>query len=202
MLIHSCNAEFNYHWYLPKNEMGWVLEARDVWLHETQGNMEVIGIQSEASVHVHLIQTPERVTAAHIYTPSMRHRGHAFVCGQTYAHSDTQYQWQRVSQKTRRLHMDSLDINHWLCDPVMQSPLIPTYDKCTLEWREVYRGGGGGMAEREIWGSWKRGHSLCEQRDLGSAGQKNILWLRVQRGHKSWYWRHPKASQIVLNMFF
>lgn len=92
MLIYSCNAEFNYHWYLPKNEMGWVLEARDVCLHETQGNMEVIEIQSEASEHVHLIQAPERVTAAHIYTPSMRHRGHAFVCGQTYAHSDTQYQ--------------------------------------------------------------------------------------------------------------
>lgn len=49
-------------------------------LHETQGNMAVIEIQSEASVHVHLIMTPEGVTAAHIYTPSMRHRGHAIVC--------------------------------------------------------------------------------------------------------------------------
>lgn len=26
--------------------------------------------------------------------------------------------------------MDSLDISHWLCDLVMQSPLIPTYDAC------------------------------------------------------------------------
>lgn len=39
--------------------------------------------------------------------------------------------------------MDSLDISHWLCDLVMQSPLIPTYDECTLEWREVCRGGVG-----------------------------------------------------------
>lgn len=45
--------------------------------------------------------------------------------------------------------MDSLDISHWLCDPVMQNPLIPTYDECTLEWREVCRGVGG-LAEREI----------------------------------------------------
>lgn len=36
--------------------------------------------------------------------------------------------------------MDSLDISHWLCDLVMQSPLIPTYDECTLEWREVWGG--------------------------------------------------------------
>lgn len=54
--------------------------------------MEVIEIQSEASVHVHHILTPEGFTAASIYTLSMRHRGHAFVCGQTYAHSDAQYQ--------------------------------------------------------------------------------------------------------------
>lgn len=83
MLIYSCNAEFSYHWYLPKNQMGWVLEEEMVWLRETQGNMEVMEIQSEASVHVQLIL---------IYIPSMRHRGHAIVCGQTHAHSDTQYQ--------------------------------------------------------------------------------------------------------------
>lgn len=35
--------------------------------------------------------------------------------------------------------MDSLDISHWPCDLVMQSPLIPTYD----EWNE-------GGAETEI----------------------------------------------------
>lgn len=29
--------------------------------------------------------------------------------------------------------MDSLDISHWPCDLVMQSPLIPTYDQCPLE---------------------------------------------------------------------
>lgn len=86
-VIYSCNAAFNYCWYLPKNEMGWVL----LWLHETQGNMEVIEIQAEAFVHVHLILTPEGVTAAHIYT-AMRRRGHAIVCAHTYTHSDTQYQ--------------------------------------------------------------------------------------------------------------
>lgn len=36
--------------------------------------------------------------------------------------------------------MDSLDFGHWLCDLVMQSRLIPTYDECMLEWR---RGCGG-----------------------------------------------------------
>lgn len=110
--------------------------------------MEVIEIQSEAFVHVHLILTPEGVTAAHIYTPSMRQRGHAIVCAYTYTHSDTQYQWQRVSQKTRRLHMDSLDISHWLCDLVMQSALIPTYDECTLEWGKFAEGSCGWLKER------------------------------------------------------
>jgi len=31
--------------------------------------------------------------------------------------------------------MDSLDISHWPCDLVMQSPLIPTYDECRSELR-------------------------------------------------------------------
>lgn len=80
-----------------------------------------------------------------IYALSMKHIGNAIVCAHSHhmrTHTDTQYQWQRVPQKTRRLHMDSLDISHWLCDLVMQSPLIPTYDECTLEWRR--EGGGGG----------------------------------------------------------
>lgn len=52
--------------------------------------------------------------------------------------------------------MDSLDISHWLCDLVMQSPLIPTYDECTLEWRR----GGGGVKQRYE-GSCKGGCPLC-----------------------------------------
>lgn len=56
--------------------------------------------------------------------------------------------------------MDSLDISHWLCDLVMQSPLIPTYDECTLEWRR--RGGGGrGVLKQRYEGSCKRGCPLC-----------------------------------------
>lgn len=39
--------------------------------------------------------------------------------------------------------MDSLDISHWPCNFVMQSPLIPTYDECMLEWR----GGGLGAGD-------------------------------------------------------
>lgn len=54
--------------------------------------------------------------------------------------------------------MDSLDISHWLCDLVMQSPLIPTYDECTLEWRR--EGGGGGLKQRYE-GSCKGGCPLC-----------------------------------------
>lgn len=53
--------------------------------------------------------------------------------------------------------MDSLDISHWPCDLVMQSPLIPTYD----EWN----GGGGGLKQRYE-GSCSGGCPLCKQRFL------------------------------------
>lgn len=51
-----------------------------VWLHKTQGNMEVIEIQSEASVHVHLILTPNGVTAAHIYIYSFYETQRSCYC--------------------------------------------------------------------------------------------------------------------------
>lgn len=67
--------------------------------------------------------------------------------------------------------MDSLDINHWLCDPVMQSPLIPTYDKCTLEWREVYRGVGGGWL-KEKYEAAGRGAIHCVSKEISNQQAK------------------------------
>ena len=57
--------------------MGWVLGASDsvcVALTLCSGELEVIKIQSEVSVDVHLIVTPGGVTAAHICTFYETHR--------------------------------------------------------------------------------------------------------------------------------
>lgn len=49
--------------------------------------------------------------------------------------------------------MDSLDISHWPCDLVMQSPLIPTYDECRSERR--------GHLKPRYEGSCKGACALC-----------------------------------------
>lgn len=58
--------------------------------------------------------------------------------------------------------MDSLDIGHWLCDLVMQSPLIPTYDEYTLEWRKGCGEGVWGVLNRDTGASCIGACPLCE----------------------------------------
>lgn len=55
---------------LPNAHMHWVLGTRDTvcCLTLCSGELEVIEIQSDVSVDVHLILNHKGVTAAHIYT--------------------------------------------------------------------------------------------------------------------------------------
>lgn len=80
----------------------------------------------------------------------------------------------------------TLDISHWPWDLVMQSPLIPTYDECMLEWK-----GGGKWWNRDTRAAaWEAVHFA-----LRMSSNKNI-WFLVQQKEVH-MWDHVWESTAV-----
>lgn len=140
----------------PTTQIHWVLGTRDSvsCLTRCLGEIrEMIEIQSKVSVGIYLILNPKRVTSSHtaLY---MKHTGDAIVHAYAHKHTHAHTINDRACFGKPGGCIWTLDISHWPCDLVMQSPLIPTYDECMLEWS-------GGVMKQRYETSCMGGCPLC-----------------------------------------